>query len=98
MILYMGIVLFAPALALETVTGISKEVAIIVIGAVCAFYSIIGGLRAVLLTDAFQSILMFAAVFTVIISGVVKAGGFGEIFRVAEEGGRLELWKFVRVC
>lgn len=93
MILYMGIVLFAPALALETVTGIPKAVAVIVIGAVCAFYSIIGGLRAVLWTDAFQSILMFAAVFTVIISGLVKAGGFGEIFKVANEGGRLELWK-----
>lgn len=90
----MGIVLFAPALALETVTGIPKAIAVIVIGAVCAFYSILGGLRAVLWTDAFQSILMFAAVFTVIISGLIKAGGFGEIFRTASEGGRLELWKY----
>lgn len=95
MILYMGIVLFAPALALETVTGIPKATAVIVIGAVCAFYSIVGGLRAVLLTDAFQSILMFAAVFTVVISGLVQAGGFGPIFNAAREGGRLELWKFV---
>lgn len=91
----MGIVLFAPALALETVTGIPKAIAIVVMGLVCAFYSIIGGLRAVLLTDAFQSILMFGAVFTVIISGLVKAGGFSEIFNAASEGGRLELWKFV---
>ena len=91
----MGIVLFAPSLALETVTGIPKSVAILVIGVVCAFYSIIGGLRAVLLTDAFQSILMFAAVFTVIISGLIDAGGFGEIFKTASEGGRLQLWKFV---
>lgn len=95
MILYMGIVLFAPALALETVTGIPKTVAVIIMEIITAFYSIIGGLRAVLLTDVFQSILMFAAVFTVIISGLIKAGGFGEIFRVAQEGGRLELWKFV---
>jgi Na+/proline symporter len=97
MILYMGIVLFAPALALETVTGIPKAVAIVVIGVVCAFYSIIGGLRAVLLTDAFQSILMFAAVFTVIISGLINASGFKEIFKAASEGGRLELWKFVEI-
>lgn len=89
----MGIVLFAPALALETVTGIPKAVAVVLMGVICAFYSIIGGLRAVLLTDAFQSILMFAAVFTVIISGLVYAGGFGEIFKVASEGGRLQLWK-----
>jgi sodium-coupled monocarboxylate transporter 8/12 len=95
MILYMGIVLFAPAIALETVTGISKSVAILVIGAVCAFYSVIGGLKAVLLTDVFQSLLMFAAVFTVIISGVSYAGGFGEIFKAADEGGRLQLWKYI---
>lgn len=95
MILYMGIVLFAPALALETVTGIPKSVAVVLVGTVCAFYSIIGGLRAVLLTDVFQSILMFGAVFVVIISGLVKAGGVNEIFKTASEGGRLELWKFV---
>lgn len=94
MILYMGIVLYAPSLALETVTGIPKSIAIIVIGAVCAFYSVLGGLKAVLLADVFQSILMFAAVFTVIISGLISAGGFGEIFKAASEGGRLELWKY----
>lgn len=92
-ILYSGIVLFAPALALETVTGIPKSIAILLIGFVCSFYSIIGGLKAVLLTDVFQSILMFAAVFTIIISGLVYAGGFGAIFSAANEGGRLELWK-----
>jgi len=85
--------LFAPSLALETVTGIPKEYAILLIGLVCAFYSIIGGLKAVMLTDAFQSILMFASVLVVSITGLIYAGGFGEIFRVAREGGRLEIWK-----
>jgi solute carrier family 5 (sodium-coupled monocarboxylate transporter), member 8/12 len=93
MILYMGIVLYAPAIALETVTGIDKTVAILLIGIVCSFYSVIGGLKAVLLTDVFQSILMFAAVLTVIISGLIAAGGFGEIFQAASDGGRLQLWK-----
>ncbi|KAG5683323.1 hypothetical protein PVAND_012609 [Polypedilum vanderplanki] len=94
MILYMGIVLFAPSLALETITGIPMSIAIVLIGIVCAFYSVIGGIKAVLLTDAFQSILMFAAVLTVIISGLIYAGGFSEIFRIANEGERLELWNF----
>lgn len=93
MILYMGIVLYAPALALEAVTGMSKTFAILLIGFVCAFYSTIGGMKAVLLTDVFQSGLMFASIFSVVISGLIYAGGFKNIFEAAAEGGRLELWK-----
>lgn len=51
-------------------------------------------MKAVLLTDVFQSLLMYAAVLCIIISGVIYAGGFGEIFKAADEGGRLELWNF----
>lgn len=40
MTLYMGIVVYAPALALEALTGISKEAAILSIGKVffCLFF------------------------------------------------------------
>ncbi|XP_059613300.1 putative sodium-dependent multivitamin transporter [Phlebotomus argentipes] len=90
MILYMGIVLYAPALALEAVTGMPKVAAILAIGFVCTFYSTIGGMKAVLITDVFQSLLMFAAVYCIIIVAVGLAGGFGEIWRIADEGGRIE--------
>lgn len=93
MILYNGIVLFAPAISLEVVTHMNKATAIVVIGVVCTFYSTIGGMKAVLLADVFQSLLMFAAIFAVIISGVSYAGGVAEIFSAADKGGRLELWK-----
>lgn len=112
MILYMGIVLYAPALAFESVIGIDKNVAIVIIGLTVIFYCCVGGIRAVLwvvhlnvnhdrcwliyfrLTDVFQSLLMFVAIFLVIISGVVHAGGFSNIFKAASEGGRLELFTF----
>jgi solute carrier family 5 (sodium-coupled monocarboxylate transporter), member 8/12 len=93
MIMYMGIVLYAPALALEALTGLNRSISILVVGSVCTFYSTIGGMKAVLLTDMFQSILMYMAVFSVIISGIYYAGGINEIFKTASEGGRLELWK-----
>lgn len=93
MILYMGIALFAPALALEAVTGLDKNWAIIIIGVVCTFYSTIGGMKAVLMTDVFQALLMFAAIYTIVIWTLIDAGGFGPIFQAAQEGGRLEFWK-----
>lgn len=48
MILYMGIVLYAPALAFESVIGIDKNVAIVIIGLTVIFYCLVGGMRAVL--------------------------------------------------
>ncbi|ALC41358.1 CG10444 [Drosophila busckii] len=94
MVLYMGIALYAPALALEAVTGIHRGTAIVVLGLVCAFYSTLGGLKAVLITDVFQSFLMFAAIYAVIAVSVIKAGGFGAIWQVAEERGRIQFLEF----
>ncbi|XP_036334226.1 putative sodium-dependent multivitamin transporter [Rhagoletis pomonella] len=94
MILYMGIVLYAPALALEAVTGVSKTTAILVIGLLCTFYSTIGGLKAVLITDVFQSLLMFAAIFAVIVVSAIKAGGLAPIWQEAEKRDRFYFTDF----
>lgn len=59
MILYMGIVVYAPAIALSAVTGLDKNVAVLSVGIVCTFYSTIGGMKAVLFTDVFQVTLSF---------------------------------------
>ncbi|XP_044752026.1 putative sodium-dependent multivitamin transporter [Coccinella septempunctata] len=94
MVLYMGIVLYAPAIALEALTGINRVSAISSVGLVCIFYSTIGGMKAVLMTDVFQSLLMFAAVMSIIVCAVIDKGSFAEIWRIAEEGGRTEILNF----
>uniref|UniRef100_A0A1Y1K5Y0 Sodium-dependent multivitamin transporter n=1 Tax=Photinus pyralis TaxID=7054 RepID=A0A1Y1K5Y0_PHOPY len=93
MVLYMGIVLYAPSMTLEALTGISTVTAIIAVGLVCTFYSTIGGMKAVLVTDCFQSLLMFAGIFSVIICAFIDKGSFSEIWRIASEGKRTELFK-----
>ena len=67
MILYMGIVVYAPALALSAVTQLSFMGSVLAVGFVCTFYSTLGGIKAVLITDVFQSLLMFAAIGCVVI-------------------------------
>ena len=59
MVLYIGIVLYAPAIALNAVTGLNKIASIIAVGVVCTFYSTIGGMKAVLITDVFQVLQIY---------------------------------------
>ncbi|KAJ8973158.1 hypothetical protein NQ317_017109 [Molorchus minor] len=94
MALYNGIVLYAPALALEALTGISRLAAILSVGLVCTFYSTVGGMKAVLMTDVFQSLLMFVAVFSIIIFAIIDKGSITEIWRIAAEGNRTGLLNF----
>ncbi|XP_045447121.1 putative sodium-dependent multivitamin transporter [Melitaea cinxia] len=94
MILYNGIVLYAPAIVLESVTGLDRLVSILVVGLACTFYSTLGGMKAVLFTDLLQSFLMFGAVFSVVIFASVQLGGFEKIFIRAQEGGRLNFNNF----
>lgn len=54
MILYMSVVLYTPSIALKTVTGLSIASSITLVGLVCVFYSTIGGIKAVIITDVFQ--------------------------------------------
>lgn len=62
-------------------------------GFVCTFYSTIGGMKAVVFIDLFQSLLMFIAVFSVIVVAAIHADGLGDIWHEAERGGRIEFLK-----
>lgn len=93
MVLYNGIVLYAPALVLESVTGLDKLISILVVGLVCTLYSTLGGMKAVLFTDVLQTALMFATVLSVLIFSSIQLGGFDKIFIIAREGGRLDFSK-----
>lgn len=94
MVLYMAVVLYAPAVALSAVTGISKWLSIISVGLVCTFYCTIGGMKAVLWTDLFQSILMFLAMFAVVGVGTYRMGGVYNVWSEAQAGGRIEFLNF----
>lgn len=48
-----------------------------------------GGLKAVIWTDVFQTVVMFAGQLAVIVVGTSKAGGIGEVWRKAINGSRI---------
>ncbi|XP_033759472.1 sodium-dependent multivitamin transporter-like isoform X2 [Pecten maximus] len=90
----MGITLYAPALALQTVVGTPLWLSIAVIGLVCTIYTAIGGIKSVVWTDVFQCLIMFIGVVAVIIKGSIVVGTRHSVIRVATEGHRLEWFNF----
>lgn len=56
-------------------------------------FSIKGGIKAVVWTDVFQTIVIFGALITVIVKGTIDVGGLSEVWLKAKESQRTELFK-----
>uniref|UniRef100_A0A8D0NTG6 Sodium-coupled monocarboxylate transporter 2 n=1 Tax=Sus scrofa TaxID=9823 RepID=A0A8D0NTG6_PIG len=93
-ILYTGVVVYAPALALNQVTGFDLWGSVFATGIVCTFYCTLGGLKAVVWTDAFQMVVMIVGFLTVLIQGSARAGGLSNVLEHSANGSRLKLFDF----
>ncbi|KAM6082309.1 sodium-dependent multivitamin transporter [Chlamydotis macqueenii] len=89
MVIYMGVVLYAPVLALNAVTGFDLWSAVLTMGLVCTLYTTLGGLKAVIWTDVFQTLVMFAGQLAVIVVGARRVGGMARVWRLAEQEGKI---------
>ncbi|XP_034061658.1 sodium-coupled monocarboxylate transporter 1 isoform X2 [Gymnodraco acuticeps] len=93
-ILYTGMVIYAPALALNQITGLDLWGVLVATGAVCIVYCTLGGLKAVIWTDVMQMVIMLAGFVAVIARGAVLQGGLTNIWEDAGKGGRLDAFDF----
>lgn len=91
--LYAGIVCYAPALALNIVLGLNLWGGVMITALVCTFYTTLGGLKAVIWTDVFQSVIMVSGFVMICLKGISDFG-FSTVINNAIEGGRLDLTHF----
>ncbi|XP_041496095.1 sodium-dependent multivitamin transporter-like [Microtus oregoni] len=89
MVIYMGVALYAPSLALNAVTGFDLWLSVLALGIVCNIYTALGGLKAVIWTDVFQTLVMFLGQLVVIIVGSARVGGLGHVWNVSSQYGRI---------
>ncbi|XP_072415007.1 sodium-coupled monocarboxylate transporter 1-like isoform X1 [Chiloscyllium punctatum] len=94
MIFYLGFVTYAPSFALSQVTGIDLWISVVITGLVCTLYTTLGGIKAVVWTDAFQLCIMVISLLAVLIKGSIHVGSFGKIWNIAKNGGRTNLFDF----
>ena len=79
-----GIVLLLPALALSAATGIDKFHAIAVMGILCTFYTVLGGIEAVIWTDVIQVVILLGGALLAL--GLVVTGVDGGLGAVVATG------------
>jgi len=85
-----AIVLYLPALALAAVSDINVITAILVIGGLCLIYTVIGGIQAVVWTDAIQAlVLMAGAILCFVLAGLRVEGGFAGMAEMATRDAKL---------
>ena len=54
-----------------------------------------GGLKAVIWTDVFQTVIMLMGMLAILIKGAMEVGGIGRAWELANESGRIEFFKYV---
>ncbi|XP_044141230.1 sodium/iodide cotransporter-like [Bufo gargarizans] len=92
--LYTGIVIYAPALILNQVTGLDIWASLFSTGAICTFYTSVGGMKAVIWTDVFQVLVMISGFLAIAIRGALLVGGPTAVLEIARNHSRINFGDF----
>ncbi|MFT3754359.1 MAG: sodium:solute symporter [Pseudoxanthomonas sp.] len=91
----MSVILFLPALAIATITGISVVVSIVLMGVFTIIYTALGGMKAVIWTDFVQVIVkMGGAIFAIAFIVWHLKGGMPEFFSTAMAESKMHTLDF----
>ncbi|MHC4325006.1 MAG: sodium:solute symporter family transporter [Planctomycetota bacterium] len=77
LLVHIGVSLFAGATVFEYFFGIDPTVAIIIIAVITAIYTILGGLKAVVVTDSIQAVLLLLGCILLTVFGLRALGDVG---------------------
>jgi SSS family solute:Na+ symporter len=79
-----GVTVYGISLVLQACLGLPFWAAVILLGGITVIYDTLGGMKAVIWSDAIQLVVLFAAILTAIGVAVSLVGGFAEIFNLIE--------------
>ncbi len=91
---YIAVVFYASAKAFEPVFHLPIPMMIFIIGLIATFYTVLGGMQAVIWTDVVQFVILFGGILIVLGKLIVSAGGdVSAIYSYASEHQRgFDLW------
>jgi solute:Na+ symporter, SSS family len=93
---WMGAMLYAVALTLQTVLGLNETQyfwMLIGIGAFATAYTVMGGLKAVIWTDVLQAVVLGGAIVAVLVLAVARIeGGWPAFWTIAHEHNKFQMF------
>ena len=91
----MGIVLYLPAAALAAVTRMDVYTCIVLMGLLATFYTVLGGIEAVIWTDVLQVVVLLGGALLALVVIVARVdGGLAAVATDAYAAGKLRLADF----
>ncbi len=93
--MHVALVIYAPSLVINMVTGLPVWECILFMGCFTTFYTALGGMRAVIWTDVIQFCAVSVGVLLIFYTALHHvSGGAAAAYRTALEAGRLRLFNF----
>ena len=97
---WMGTMLYAMALTVKTVLGLSEVqyfCALVGIGAFATIYTVMGGLKAVIWTDVLQAVVLGGAIIAVLVLAVGRIeGGWSGFWSIASQHNKFQMFHLDR--
>lgn len=89
-VLRLAIVLYLVSLLVHQITGLDMTLCILACGVFVAFYTIVGGIDAVIWTDVMQTlVLVLGGVVCLVVIVQAMPGGMGQILEIARDNNKL---------
>jgi solute:Na+ symporter, SSS family len=92
---FLGVVIYAPSLVLGNIFHVPTSVIVVLTGLAATVYTQMGGIKAVIWTDAFQLVVLVGGIVAAILLVALRLeGGLGEVWSTASAAGRLDYFNF----
>lgn len=95
-IIHIAFSMLAGGIVLKTLFGLNMYVSIIVICVITAIYTIIGGLKAVVVTESIQTVVLLSGAFIISYAAFHKMGGWEPMTNVLKANGQMDKLSMLR--
>ncbi len=95
-VIHIAFSFLAGGIVLKTLFGVNIYTSVIVIAVLTGIYTIIGGLRAVVVTESIQTVVLLSGAIVITIICFQKTGGWDEITNTLRSGGHIEKLSMLR--